>query len=315
MEGGTDGVEVSTRLTGGEPGRVTVQALADGAFSQVVAVVVGPSAQGEMPDEYEPDDGIGSASAIFSDGEAQPRTFHHRDDVDWIAVEMMPGFRYAVTVGNGAPVEVNAYGADGNLLGTLDDGDEFGPGSNGTQTLYFAVTAIGGWMGAYGIGVRSSCNATLILTRSTDTIAGDGLDSAEIRAEIRSHGGEREVADNSTRIEFRMLKGEGLLSVETATVNGGVAKTSITSRAPDPLVVEARADRLPSTALSLAVTSALALDLHLAPGDQGIRESLTPPESGGVVRVDLAALSGAVGILGFQARITHDPRILAFTDF
>jgi hypothetical protein len=314
-EDSEDGTGISTRLTSRDPGRVTVQAHAEGAFPQAVIVVARPPTPGEMPDEYEPDDDIGSSGAIAPNGESQRRTFHHRDDVDWVAIDTRPEFRYAVVFGGSVPVEVNLHDAEGNLLGTLDDGEEFGPGSGASETLYLALTTSDGRMGAYEIGARSSRNATLTLASDVGTIAGDGLDAAEIAAEIRSLEGELDAADDSTRIEFALFEGEGVLSVEAATVTGGIAKTEITSRSPGPLVVEARVDGLPSTSLALVVTPAIALDLHLASGDQGIRESLTPPEPGGGVQVDLAAISGAIGILGFQARLTHDPRLLEFTGF
>ncbi|MHC5056157.1 MAG: hypothetical protein ACYTKD_15740 [Planctomycetota bacterium] len=62
---------------------------------------------GVAPDDYEPDDVSGQASAIAPDGAPQSRTRHSALDEEWIAVDAVAGNTYYVTTAPPAPAHFN----------------------------------------------------------------------------------------------------------------------------------------------------------------------------------------------------------------
>ena len=69
------------------------------------------------------------------------------------------------------------------------------------------------------------------------------------------------------------------------------------------------------TELPTGPVGPVALDLNLAAGDQGVRQTPSAPSAGGKVVVDLAAISGFQGALGFETTLTFDATQLAYASF
>jgi hypothetical protein len=59
----------------------------------------------------------------------------------------------------------------------------------------------------------------------------------------------------------------------------------------------------------------IALDLDLATGDQGKRETTTAISTDDEILIDIAAVAGAKGNVGFQAKLKYDPLQFGFVNF
>ncbi len=305
----------SADLTSRRPGTVIVQAFADGAWAVNAPVRVLRPTPGQIPDEYEPDNGMAGAKAISIDGAVQARTMHTRDEVDWVSFEARPGYGYSVLTSGELDVYIDAY-VNGEALGRYKNRAEFKFWEAQGATVFLALSGEADRRGRYEISIFSVRDAVLSMSADQAVIAADGSDASLVQVQILDSEGRLLAGDDSSRVVFEVTEGDGLLSPEEVTVAGGTATTRLTSRSPGRVTVEASvADVQEEVVVTVGATPALALDLDLNPGDQMQRETAVIPAVGDAVEVDLVALSGARGIVGLHAKLTYDPNQLGFVAF
>ena len=88
-------------------------------------------------------------------------------------------------------------------------------------------------------------------------ITTDGEQASVIRAQILNTEDVLLSGDNSTRIRFEILEGEGTLSTGVATVKGGVAEVRLVSRTAGIVTVQASVDDIGNTTVSVAVKASV----------------------------------------------------------
>jgi len=163
------------------------------------------------------------------------------------------------------------------------------------------------------------------LTAEPDTVDADGKSTANITADLRDADGQ--VFTEETEVRFGIASGSGALTESEVTTGTGQASTQLTSQVAGPVVVEVSTGAA-SEEIRVVFESAeepqgpptgprgpIALDLDLNSGDQEQVQTTSVPQAGETVTIDVAAVSGAMGMTGFQVRLEYDPAQLEWKEF
>lgn len=171
-----------------------------------------------------------------------------------------------------------------------------------------------------GEGVTS----TLVASAADESISANG-GTTTVSVELTDLDGFVFSDDNTTGITFEIESGdatidgetsvvktvsEGQASVELAATGSGTIGVRITTSGASSVLVEVTAP-----GLGEGEVGPIALDANAEAGDQADRILEGEFNTGDLVTIDVAALSGVDGEVGFQVTLSYDPAQVAFSDF
>ena len=167
----------------------------------------------------------------------------------------------------------------------------------------------------------------ITVTSDKDLIEPDGTDQAVLAARIYDLDGIPLTDDSTSELTFQVVEGEGLVNGSASaavTVSAGEASAVLTATGEGTIQVRVTTEGASSAMVEIAVdelppigagpVGPVALDLDTADGDQGLRQTATPPNPGDTVVIDLVATEGVLDAIAFEAVLQFNSAHLAFKE-
>jgi hypothetical protein len=178
---------------------------------------------------------------------------------------------------------------------------------------------------------QATTRILMTLSAEPETFPADG--TSALKVELKDAAGSTITAD--TQVRFAVTSGSATLDPSEVTASGGTAETKITGGGTAGTVTISVTAEGSTETISLTLTEPegggeppsggvdtptgprgpIALDLNTETGDQNQTQTRQSPKAGDQVTIDVVAVSGANGQIGFQVVLTYDSAQLQFDKF
>ena len=164
----------------------------------------------------------------------------------------------------------------------------------------------------------------IIVSTESESIAADGGQTT-ISVSLTDLDGISFTDDDASTVTIQVVDGDATVDDATEvelTVSGGAASVVLAAQGSGTIQVAVSTEGASSQIITIeapglgeGAVGPIALDADLASGDQEDRVLPGSFAVGDQVVVDVVAVSGANGIIGFQVQLVYDPLALSFVDF
>ncbi|MCZ6632181.1 MAG: Ig-like domain-containing protein, partial [bacterium] len=178
---------------------------------------------------------------------------------------------------------------------------------------------------------QATIRILMTLTAEPETIPANG--TTTIQVDLKDVAGSTVTED--TQIRFAVTAGNATLEPSEVTASNGTAQIQLIGGGTAGTVTISVTAEGSTEQISLVLTETtdgtgtpsegidlpsgprgpIALDLNTDTGDQGKTQTTTAPRSGNQIAIDIVAVSGASGNIGFQVILTYDETQLQFDGF